>query len=319
MSLETFTYILHVIRPSIEKSSNFRDTISPDERLTTTLRYLATGSSFKTLGFSFRISDVTVGRIVQETCRAIWDKLQPIHMAVPNNDEMGPIIKGFWDKWCFPNCVGCIDGKHIRIQNPKHSGSMFRKYKQFFSVVLQAVAGPDYKFIAIDVGAYGKESEGGIFNKSNLSRRLERGALGAQKGNARPRTNIVTPHVILGDEALPDAAVPSSQTWPIFNGRLSRARQVVECAFGILTSKWRLLHKAMEVKPAGVDNIVRCICVRHNLIIDKEGRQQVASFITPQARGGRRFASRGENRGVTSALNIRDTFKTFFCTEEHDD
>uniref|UniRef100_A0A8C5WCY3 DDE Tnp4 domain-containing protein n=1 Tax=Leptobrachium leishanense TaxID=445787 RepID=A0A8C5WCY3_9ANUR len=181
MSLETFTYILHVIRPSIEKSSNFRDTISPDERLTTTLRYSATGSSFKTLGFSFRISDVTVGRIVQETCRAIWDKLQPIHMAVPNNDEMGPIIKGFWDKWCFPNCVGCIDGKHIRIQNPKHSGSMFRQYKQFVSVVLQAVAGPDYKFIAIDVGAYGKESDGGIFNKSNLSRRLERGALGAKR------------------------------------------------------------------------------------------------------------------------------------------
>uniref|UniRef100_A0A8C5QLD1 DDE Tnp4 domain-containing protein n=1 Tax=Leptobrachium leishanense TaxID=445787 RepID=A0A8C5QLD1_9ANUR len=203
MSLETFTCILDAIRPFITKSSDFRDPISPEERLTVTLRYLATGSSFKTLGYSFRISDVTVGRIVLDTCKAIWDKLQPLHL--------GPIVDGFWKRWCFPNCLGCIDGKHIRILNPKHSGTIF-------SIVLQSVAGLDYRFIAVDVGADGKESDGGIFSNANLSRQLEWGALGVHRHTTLPGTEIMTPCVILGDdENIPDEAVPSIQTWPIRN------------------------------------------------------------------------------------------------------
>lgn len=35
----------------------------------------------------------------------------------------------------------------------------------------------------------------------------------------------------------------------ITNERLSLARQVVECAFGITTSKWKLLTKAIEIQP----------------------------------------------------------------------
>lgn len=144
-------------------------------------RYLATGSSFKTLGYSFRISDVTVGRIVKEICEAIWDNLHALHIPFPKEDEVEPIVQEFWNKWKFPNCVGCIDGKHLRIKNPRHSGSLYRNYKQFFSIVLQAVAGPDYRFIAIHVGAYGKESDGGIFRIPAFPRNLkrERWVLGA--------------------------------------------------------------------------------------------------------------------------------------------
>ncbi|XP_074029877.1 uncharacterized protein [Leptinotarsa decemlineata] len=73
MSPDTFQYILSAIESSIAKYSIFRETIRPVERLSVTLRYLATGASFKTLGYSFRISNVTVERIVRETCISIWD------------------------------------------------------------------------------------------------------------------------------------------------------------------------------------------------------------------------------------------------------
>jgi hypothetical protein len=45
----------------------------------------------------------------------------------------------------------------------------------------------------------------------------------------------------------------------------------VECAFGICASKWRILDKATETKlDTGVE-IVKCIVLLHNIIIDVEG------------------------------------------------
>lgn len=38
MGRDTFEYILNAIRPNLTKYSNFRDTISPEERLIVTLR-----------------------------------------------------------------------------------------------------------------------------------------------------------------------------------------------------------------------------------------------------------------------------------------
>jgi hypothetical protein len=71
----------------------------------------------------------------------------------------------FYSKWSFPNCVGSIGGKHIRLKCPSNSGSMYYNYKHYYSVVLQMLADARYRFIAIDVGAYGKQSDGGIFVK----------------------------------------------------------------------------------------------------------------------------------------------------------
>lgn len=62
-------------------------------------------------------------------------------------------------------CVGAIDGKHVRIQCPGKSGSLFYNYKDYYSIVLFAVVDTEYKFIGIDVGSYGRESDAGIFNK----------------------------------------------------------------------------------------------------------------------------------------------------------
>lgn len=288
-------------------------------------RYLATGSSFKTLGYSFRISDVTVGRIVKEICEAIWDNLHALHIPFPKEDEVEPIVQEFWNKWKFPNCVGCIDGKHLRIKNPRHSGSLYRNYKQFFSIVLQAVAGPDYRFIAIHVGAYGKESDGGIFSHSSLSKKLEEGALGVGRLSALPGTNIMVPYVLLGDEGYPLKTYlmrpfPVSKVGPsqiIFNKRLSAARQVIECAFGIISSKWRLLLTSIEIEQLNdIDKIVKCICLLHNIIIEKEGEEPVATFTCQQTQSTNRYSSLSENRSVNAAYSIREKFMTFFCTGE---
>ena len=74
------------------------------------------------------------------------------------------IIDEFYERWNFPNCIGAIDGKHVMIQCPFNSGSLFYNYKSYFSIVLLAVTSADYRFVMVDVGAYGSSNDSGVLN-----------------------------------------------------------------------------------------------------------------------------------------------------------
>lgn len=263
----------------------------------------------------------TVGRIVDETVTAIWEILHPIHLQVPSEAMFREIARQFFEQWNFPLCVGAIDGKHVRVKCPPHSGSMFYNYKQFFSIVLQAVADANYRFVAVEVGGYGKQSDGGTFRNSSLFQLMQSERLDIPQDDVLPGTSIVAPYVFIADDAYPlmrhlikpykGRNLTDEEEY--FNMRLSRARRVVECSFGIMTAKFRILWKPIETSPELADRIIKTLCVLHNMIIDKEGINadeiELNTTILPD------FTARGRenNRAGQSASVVRDIFKTYVC------
>lgn len=91
----------------------------------------------------------------------------PIFLPDPSKIDFKSKADEFLHKWNFPNCILAIDGKHIRIRCPSNSGSQFFNYKDYFSIVLLAMVDANYKFVAIDVGSYGREGDSGIFFVQN--------------------------------------------------------------------------------------------------------------------------------------------------------
>ena len=69
-------------------------------------------------------------------------------------------------KWQFPNCIGAIDDKHVVICPPSGFGSFCYNYKGTHSVVLMAIAGPNYEWLYANIGTNGRASDGGVWNKT---------------------------------------------------------------------------------------------------------------------------------------------------------
>lgn len=164
-------------------------------------------------------------------------------------------------KWNFPLCCGAIDGKHVSIKRPPGSGSEFFNYKGGYSVVLLALADADCKFLYIEVGTNGRANDASVFRLSPLKSALGSGML-----------NLPKEYFLLGDDAFPMSETlmkPFSkrnltQVERIFNYRLSRARRVVENAFGIMAARFRIYGKDIEVNLDSVDLIVQSTCTLHN-------------------------------------------------------
>lgn len=91
---------------------------------------------------------------------------------VSTEDQWKVVCQEFWRDWDFPNCVGAIVEKHIHIRAPANSGSSFINYRGFFSFILIAACDAKYRFVFIDIGAYSRDSNVGVFTRKNLCAQL---------------------------------------------------------------------------------------------------------------------------------------------------
>ncbi|KAK4885700.1 hypothetical protein RN001_001971 [Aquatica leii] len=262
-----FDLLLTWIGPSIAKNS-FREPISPGARLALTLRHLASGDSIPTLAFSYRIGKSTACMIINETCDALWIILQPRVLQPPNKIEWQEISSGFQTCWNLPNCVGSMDGEHVRIRAPYNSGSTYFNYKKTFSIVLFAVCDYKYCFTHVDIGAYGSQSDGGVLKLSKFGYNLNNGQLDLPEDMPFPGMQENKPFYFVGDEAFPlqmnllrpFGGKNLTHDKQIYNYRLSRARRCIENAFGILASRFRLFHTTILKNPEHVGTVIKA-CV----------------------------------------------------------
>lgn len=289
-------------------------------------RYLSTGDSYRTIASSFRVGISTVSTIVPDVVTAIWDGLVEEFMAVPGAEEWRSIAEEFEERWNFPLCCGALDGKHVKLKAPPNSGSLFFDYKGDHALVLLAVVDAQYRFRVIDVGGYGRTSDGGILANSAFGQALRDGTL-----HLPPDQHITgadhrgpQPHVFVADEAFPlrrnlmrpfPGRGGLSPEQRVFNYRLSRARLVVEDAFGIWSAQWRMFRREVEVYPEVVENCVKATCVLHNFMrADADGPVPAvrgAAAEEPLPGVGRM----GANNAPREATDTREVFMAHFCEE----
>ncbi|KAJ8895963.1 hypothetical protein PR048_001304, partial [Dryococelus australis] len=184
-----------------------------------TPRYLATGRTLEDLKFSCRIAPKTnvrtllngvfptLPKYLSLFCCARAKQSLDIPFLVllqcpTTEEEWENVAREFEHRWNFPNCIGAVDGKHVAITPPPGSGSYFYNYKIFHSQVLLGTVNANYELLYFSFGTNGRVSDGGVFEVSDLSKKLEDGSLKLPKErNCRWEKNVW--YVLVSDGAFP--------------------------------------------------------------------------------------------------------------------
>lgn len=240
-------------------------------------------------------------------------------MPTPTEKHWEKNAADFELKWSYPNCIGAIDGKHVRIRCPSNTGSLCYNYKDYFSIVLLAIVDADCKFVAVDVGAYGREGDAGVFMRSKMGQQIENNTFHIPPPKVLPGTNVELPHIIVGDEAFSlhqnlmksyrRKATLTDRTKLIYNFRHSHARRVSENAFGILCSYFRIFFTPIHCSIDHINNIIMASCILYNLLRDRAKCRFEGNVIPTQ---NFRPLEPHTRRYTEEKYAIRDAFKDYF-------
>lgn len=282
---------------------------------------MASGCSFAEIQYNYRLGKSTATSIVRQVCSALWQILKPLCIPSISEERWKEISAEFQKYANFPNCIGAIDGKHIRIVQPSDTGSLYYNFKHFFSTVLLAVCDANYCFLYVDVGAYGKSSDSTIFQESLFYKNVTEGKFNIPE--PKPISNLDKtrlPYVFVADDAFglskhimrPYVGKQLPHAKRIFNYRLSRARRYIECTFGIMANKWQIFQRPLNVKIDLCESIILACCVLHNYVRCRDGyRDEDTYYLAPFDNQG------GENlsQGNKYAQTVRDKFAQYFIND----
>lgn len=166
----------------------------------------------------------------------------------------------------------------------------------------------------------------GIFCKCALGRAIRKKTLDIPNPQNLPDSDVALPFVVLGDEAFPllenlMKPYPRSQSFTdiwkaVFNYRLSRARRIVENAFGILTHRFRILNTPIHLDISSIEDAVTVACILHNILIDEKVQSEPNAFNSDfnDLECIETLEEIVELEGSSDPREIRDKFKDYFNT-----
>ena len=83
-----FNYLVEKLYPHLQKTDTvMRESIKPPEQCCLFLRYGASGKSFRSLEYQFRLSRRSISRIISNVAQALIDLFQKQYLRTPSNTE----------------------------------------------------------------------------------------------------------------------------------------------------------------------------------------------------------------------------------------
>ncbi|XP_036340628.1 putative nuclease HARBI1 [Rhagoletis pomonella] len=185
-------------------------------------------------------------------------------------------MEGFQTKRAnsFPFVVGCADGTHFKINRPSNDAVSYYDRKGTYSINMQAICDSNLRFLDVFIGYPGSCHDANVWRNSPI-----------YKGITSGEVELASGAVILADSAYPLSKymiVPFRDNGHLssderkFNYILSSTRVLIEQAFGVLRSKFRILNHIDVTSLKSTSEVVLACTILHNFIIKHCGDSSLA-------------------------------------------
>ncbi|CAN0398877.1 unnamed protein product, partial [Ectocarpus fasciculatus] len=273
MDRDSFGTLLGMVRPNLTTShaqwlNSSGSIIDPKTKLAVAIRWLA-GGAVHDICFSFGISKKSFYKragVLWTTLDAINDVLD-ISFPISDPEKLAEIEKGFasYSFGRLRGCVMAIDGWVVRCRQPSSSEvdnvSSFRNRKVFFGLVVMAGVDSDCRFQMLSCKSPGSTNDSIAWEYTSVFASLHK---------------LPPEYYIIGDEGFVNIETcltpyPGKNLQPYydsFNYHLSRMRQNVERAFGILVRKWGIFWRPLVCSHCRWAPIITAASKLHNFCID---------------------------------------------------
>ncbi|KAK3690835.1 hypothetical protein RRG08_021534 [Elysia crispata] len=188
-----------------------------------------------------------------------------------------------------------------------------------------------------DAGVNGRVSDEEVIAVTEFGHRLEEAALNLPEPEPIVHNGDRMPFVFVADDAFgttenllkPYGGDKLDHNQRLFNYRLSRARQVSENAFGILSSRFLVFRSPIQLAPEKAATTTIASCYLHNFLrkkskqylrLDSVNQEDVNHEIHPgdwreqQHRIESLSTCRSRNIGMVARC-VRDSFREYFCAQ----
>ncbi|XP_070069201.1 putative nuclease HARBI1 [Drosophila takahashii] len=274
MEKATFLFLVGRLEVLRKRNTNWRDAIPLEKRIAIALYTLGSSAEYRAVARLLGVAHNTVCKILHEFCRAVIAEFASEFMT-PNYltpEKVEECVKGF-EEIGFPQCIGAIDGCHIEIKPPAAEAVDYHNYKGWYSTVLFALVDYRYRFSYVNIGSAGRCNDSTIFQKSSLARKIATTPILREK--SRNICGVQVPIVLIGDSAFrfsqtlmkpyPFSTTASAEQ-RCFNYNLSKARRVVENAFGHLKARFRFIGKGLDSQYKKNNAVILACCILHNIL-----------------------------------------------------
>ncbi|XP_050226165.1 uncharacterized protein LOC126675554 [Mercurialis annua] len=314
MTPQAFKTLVNILKhKKLLKDNNYS---CVEEQVAKCLWILGRNESNSIVKFIFRRSGETVSRHFHHVLKAIIS-LEDDFLVQPDGSTIPSEILHSGGRFYpyFKNCVGAIDGTHVRVKVLKEDASRYRGRKGIPTMNIIAACSFDLKFTYVLPGWEGSASDSRILENS-LTRedklKIPKGKFYLVDAGYPLRSGLITPYRSTRYHLKEYSISPPENAKELFNLRHASLRNAIERAFGVVNKRFPIIASGAEAQydVDTVSEIVLACCILHNFLLmydpDDDLLRQVDSELLENSVEYQEIGSMTRDADAKEGEQIRD-------------